>query len=142
MPKIVGIDLGTTNSVIAVMEGGEPTVIPTAEGGRLCPSVVGFSKNGERLVGQAGENRAVVLLLRVPADEGFVCAARQERHVPVADEDAAVKIPELVRGGHHGVTGAQLLGLLGEPEVAAAESGQDVLLPVPDDDNGVSPGDK
>ena len=50
MGKIIGIDLGTTNSVVAVMEGGEPTVIPTAEGGRLCPSVVGFTKNGERLV--------------------------------------------------------------------------------------------
>ncbi len=60
MGKIVGIDLGTTNSVVAVMEGGEPTVIPTAEGGRLCPSVVGFTKNGERLVGQTAKRQAVV----------------------------------------------------------------------------------
>ena len=52
MSKIIGIDLGTTNSVVAVMEGGEPTVITTQEGGRLTPSVVGFTKNGERLVGQ------------------------------------------------------------------------------------------
>jgi len=59
MAKIVGIDLGTTNSVIAVMEGGEPTVIPTAEGSRLCPSVVGFSKNGERLVGQIAKRQAI-----------------------------------------------------------------------------------
>ncbi len=44
MAKVIGIDLGTTNSVVAVMEGGEPTVIPTAEGGRLCPSVVAFIK--------------------------------------------------------------------------------------------------
>ena len=51
MGKIIGIDLGTTNSVVAVMEGGEPTVIPSAEGGRTVPSVVGFSKSGERLVG-------------------------------------------------------------------------------------------
>ena len=51
MGKIVGIDLGTTNSVIAVLEGGEPTVVPLAEGSRLCPSVVGFSKTGEVLVG-------------------------------------------------------------------------------------------
>jgi molecular chaperone DnaK len=60
MSKIVGIDLGTTNSVIAVMEGGEPVVIPTAEGGRLCPSVVAFTKTGERLVGQIAKRQAVV----------------------------------------------------------------------------------
>ena len=54
MAKIVGIDLGTTNSVVSVLEGGEPVVIPTAEGGRLCPSVVAFTKNGERVVGQTG----------------------------------------------------------------------------------------
>jgi molecular chaperone DnaK len=60
MSKIVGIDLGTTNSVVAVMEGGSPTVIPTAEGGNLCPSVVAFTKNGERLVGQTAKRQAVV----------------------------------------------------------------------------------
>jgi molecular chaperone DnaK len=60
MAKIIGIDLGTTNSVVAVMEGGQPTVIPTAEGGRLCPSVVAFNKNGERLVGQTAKRQAVV----------------------------------------------------------------------------------
>src|SRR2546430_3751023 len=60
MAKIVGIDLGTTNSVIATMEGGEPVVIPNAEGGRLTPSVVAFSKNGERLVGQTAKRQAVV----------------------------------------------------------------------------------
>jgi molecular chaperone DnaK len=60
MSKIIGIDLGTTNSVVSVMEGGDPTVITTAEGGRLCPSVVAFSKNGERLVGQTAKRQAVV----------------------------------------------------------------------------------
>jgi molecular chaperone DnaK len=60
MSKIVGIDLGTTNSVVAVMEGGDPTVITTAEGSRLCPSVVAFSKNGERLVGQTAKRQAVI----------------------------------------------------------------------------------
>ncbi|HSJ90195.1 MAG TPA: molecular chaperone DnaK [Anaerolineales bacterium] len=60
MAKIIGIDLGTTNSVVAVMEGGQPTVIPTSEGGRLCPSVVAFNKNGERLVGQTAKRQAVV----------------------------------------------------------------------------------
>ena len=59
MPKIVGIDLGTTNSVIAVMEAREPTVIPSAEGGRLVPSVVGFSKAGERLVGALAKRQAL-----------------------------------------------------------------------------------
>jgi molecular chaperone DnaK len=60
MGKIIGIDLGTTNSVVAVMEGGTPTVITTAEGGRLCPSVVAFNNNGERLVGQTAKRQAVV----------------------------------------------------------------------------------
>ena len=60
MGKIIGIDLGTTNSVVAVMEGGEPVVIPTAEGGRLCPSVVAFTKSGEQPVGQTARRQAVV----------------------------------------------------------------------------------
>jgi molecular chaperone DnaK len=60
MAKIIGIDLGTTNSVVSVMEGGDPTVIPTSEGGRLAPSVVAFTKNGERLVGQTAKRQAVV----------------------------------------------------------------------------------
>ncbi|MCB0021218.1 MAG: Hsp70 family protein, partial [Anaerolineales bacterium] len=58
MSKIVGIDLGTTNSVIAVYEGGEATVISTAEGGRVAPSVVAFTKNKERLVGQTAKRQA------------------------------------------------------------------------------------
>jgi molecular chaperone DnaK len=60
MAKIIGIDLGTTNSVVAVMEGGDPTVISTAEGSRLCPSVVAFNKNGERLVGQTAKRQAII----------------------------------------------------------------------------------
>ena len=60
MAKIVGIDLGTTNSVVAVVEGGDPVVIPTAEGSRLLPSVVAFTKNGERPVGQTAKRQAVV----------------------------------------------------------------------------------
>ena len=59
MGKIIGIDLGTTNSCVAVMEGGEPVVIPNAEGNRTTPSVVAFSKNGERLVGQIAKSQAV-----------------------------------------------------------------------------------
>src|SRR5438034_1539711 len=59
MAKIIGIDLGTTNSVVAVMEGNEPKVIVNAEGSRLTPSVVGFTKSGERLVGQVAKRQAV-----------------------------------------------------------------------------------
>src|SRR5690348_12481032 len=59
MSKIIGIDLGTTNSVVAVMEGGQPAVIPNQEGGRTTPSVVGFAKSGERLVGQVAKRQSV-----------------------------------------------------------------------------------
>src|SRR6202140_2207261 len=59
MSKIIGIDLGTTNSVVAVMQGGEPVVIPNQEGGRTTPSVVAFTKGGERLVGQVAKRQSV-----------------------------------------------------------------------------------
>src|ERR1041385_627537 len=59
MPKVLGIDLGTTNSCMAIREGGEPVVVPNAEGGRTTPSVVAFTKSGERLVGQAAKRQAV-----------------------------------------------------------------------------------
>ena len=59
MAKVIGIDLGTTNSCVAVMEGGEPVVIANAEGSRTTPSVVGFQKDGERLVGQVAKRQAV-----------------------------------------------------------------------------------
>ena len=59
MGKIIGIDLGTTNSVVSVMEGGEPTVIPNGDGNRVTPSVVAFTESGERLVGQTAKRQAV-----------------------------------------------------------------------------------
>ena len=59
MAKIIGIDLGTTNSCVAVLEGGEPVVIANAEGGRTTPSVVAFSKTGERMIGQVAKRQAV-----------------------------------------------------------------------------------
>src|SRR5213594_2816222 len=59
MAKVIGIDLGTTNSAAAYMEGGEPTIIPNAEGGRITPSVVAFTKSGERLVGQVAKRQAI-----------------------------------------------------------------------------------
>ena len=59
MGKIIGIDLGTTNSCVAVFEGGEPSVIPNPEGARTTPSVVGFSKAGERMIGQVAKRQAI-----------------------------------------------------------------------------------
>ena len=59
MGKVIGIDLGTTNSCVAVIEGGEPVVIPNAEGSRTTPSVVAFTKDGERLVGQIAKRQAI-----------------------------------------------------------------------------------
>ncbi|MFB3127400.1 MAG: Hsp70 family protein, partial [Candidatus Acidiferrales bacterium] len=59
MGKIIGIDLGTTNSVVAVMQGGEPVVVTNQEGSRLTPSVVGFAKSGERLVGQVAKRQSI-----------------------------------------------------------------------------------
>ncbi|NEQ54980.1 MAG: Hsp70 family protein, partial [Leptolyngbya sp. SIO3F4] len=59
MGKVIGIDLGTTNSCVAVLEGGKPEVITNTEGGRTMPSIVGFAKNGERLVGQLAKRQAV-----------------------------------------------------------------------------------
>ena len=60
MSKVIGIDLGTTNSCVAVIEGGKPVVIPNAEGSRTTPSVVSFGKSGERIVGQTAKRQAVV----------------------------------------------------------------------------------
>ena len=60
MSKVIGIDLGTTNSCVAVIENGEPTVITNTEGSRTTPSIVGFSKTGERLVGQLAKRQAIL----------------------------------------------------------------------------------
>jgi molecular chaperone DnaK len=110
MSKIIGIDLGTTNSVVSVMEGGEPTVIPTAEGGRLCPSVVAFTKNGERLVGQTARRQAVVnpdntvfsvkRLMGRRYDDPEVAKAREilpYQIVRGSEGDARIRIPQMNR---------------------------------------------
>src|SRR5262245_50173291 len=107
MAKTVGIDLGTTNSVVAVMEGGEPTVIPNAEGGRTTPSVVGFTKSGERVVGAAAKRQAVVnpentvfsvkRLMGRRYDEPETNHARELMPYEIvegANHDAQVKIPQ------------------------------------------------
>ena len=72
MSKIIGIDLGTTNSCVAVMEGGEPVVIANPEGNRTTPSVVGFSKTGERLIGQVAKRQAIT------NPEGTVSSIKRE----------------------------------------------------------------
>ena len=79
MSKVIGIDLGTTNSVVAVMEGGEPTVITNPEGSRLTPSVVGFTKDDQRLVGQMAKRQAISN--PAPAGRGRrPRSGRRERH--------------------------------------------------------------
>ncbi|HUG02474.1 MAG TPA: molecular chaperone DnaK [Longimicrobiales bacterium] len=107
MAKVIGIDLGTTNSVVAVMEGGDPVVIPNAEGGRTTPSVVAFTKDGERLVGQVARRQAITNptntifsikrfmgrrgsevseeISKVPYDVRTDSQGRVEVHVPNAD---------------------------------------------------------
>ena len=95
MSKIIGIDLGTTNSCVAVLEGGEPVVIPNAEGNRTTPSVVAFSKTGERMVGQVAKRQAVTNAERT--------VSSIKRHM---GEDYHVTLnglsgPERYRGCHH-----------------------------------------
>lgn len=103
MSKIIGIDLGTTNSVVAVMEGGEAVVIPTAEGSRLLPSVVAFAKNDERLVGQMARRQAVVnpenTVFSIKRFMGRRYAEVRDERVPYkvaqgASGDARVYIPQ------------------------------------------------
>ncbi len=106
MARIVGIDLGTTNSVVSVMEGGQVTVIPTAEGNRLCPSVVAFTKNNDRLVGDPAKRQAVVnaentiysvkRLMGRRADEPEVQVTREMVSYEIAagnQNDARVRVP-------------------------------------------------
>src|SRR5210317_1620579 len=103
--KIIGIDLGTTNSVVAVMEGGEPRVIPNAEGGRLTPSVVAYQENGERLVGALARRQAVT------NPRNTVSSIKRfmgRRHSEVGEEEKTIPYEvvggadELVRVAVHG----------------------------------------
>ncbi|MBQ3810361.1 MAG: Hsp70 family protein, partial [Kiritimatiellae bacterium] len=107
MSKILGIDLGTTNSCMAVMEGGEPVVIPNAEGQRTTPSVVAFTKSGERLVGQAAKRQAVTnpkntvfsikrFMGRRYDEVASECSLVPYEVVRAANGDAAVKIGDKV----------------------------------------------
>ncbi len=94
MSKIIGIDLGTTNSVVSVMQGGDPVVITTAEGSRLCPSVVAFTKNGERLVGQTAKRQAVIN----PENTVFSIKRFMGRHVNEVESERKMVPYQVVAG--------------------------------------------
>jgi len=113
--KVIGIDLGTTNSVVAVMEGGDPVVIPNAEGGRTTPSVVGFTKDGERLVGQIAKRQAVTN----PQNTVFSIKrfmGRKMSEVP----DEIKRVPYKVVGGSNDVAMVEVQGKrYSPPEISA-----------------------
>ncbi|MDP4693682.1 MAG: Hsp70 family protein, partial [Opitutales bacterium] len=94
MSKIIGIDLGTTNSCVSVMEGGEAVVIPNSEGARTTPSVVAFAKNGERLVGQAAKRQAVTN----PSNTIFSAKRFIGRKFDEVQEEAASLPYKIVKG--------------------------------------------
>ena len=96
MSKIIGIDLGTTNSVVAVMEGGEPVVITNPEGSRITPSVVGFTKSGERLVGQVAKRQAVTN----PENTIFSIKRFMGRRYDEVNEEMKMVPYEVVRAGN------------------------------------------
>jgi molecular chaperone DnaK len=113
--KVIGIDLGTTNSVVAVMEGGDPVVIPNAEGGRTTPSVVGFTKDGERLVGQIAKRQAVTN----PTNTVFSIKRFMGRKVAETSEESK-RVPYKVVSGNNGLTSIEVQGkTYTPPEVSA-----------------------
>ena len=103
MAKIIGIDLGTTNSVVAVMEGGEPKVIPNEEGGRTTPSVVGFTKTGERPVGQVAKNQAITN----PENTVFSIKRFMGRRYDEVSEEMKMVPYKVVQSGDHVAIEAQ-----------------------------------
>jgi molecular chaperone DnaK len=103
MAKIIGIDLGTTNSVVAVMEGGEPKVIPNEEGGRTTPSVVGFTKTGERPVGQVAKNQAITN----PENTIFSIKRFMGRRFDEVSEEMKMVPYKVVQSGDHVAIEAQ-----------------------------------
>jgi len=103
MAKIIGIDLGTTNSVVAVMEGGEPNVIPNEEGGRTTPSVVGFTKTGERPVGQVAKNQAITN----PENTVFSIKRFMGRRYDEVSEEMKMVPYKVVQSGDHVAIDAQ-----------------------------------
>jgi len=113
--KVIGIDLGTTNSVVSVMEGGDPVVIPNAEGGRTTPSVVGFTKDGERLVGQIAKRQAVTN----PQNTVFSIKRFMGRKMPEVTEEIK-RVPYAVKSGANDVASVEVQGKrYTPPEVSA-----------------------
>src|SRR5512136_2433103 len=107
MAKVIGIDLGTTNSVVAVMEGGEPVVIANAEGSRLTPSVVAIDKSGQRLVGQVAKRQAIVN----PENTIFSIKRLMGRKFSDAEVQKARKIlPYKIVEAHNGDAWVELAG--------------------------------
>src|ERR1700755_2598718 len=125
MAKIIGIDLGTTNSCVAVMEGGEPKVIPNEEGGRTTPSVVAFTKSGERLVGQVAKRQAITN----PENTVFSIKRFMGRRYDEVSEEMKM-VPYKVVRGDNGDARVEIMGkkysppeisamILGKPKEAA-----------------------
>ena len=113
--KIIGIDLGTTNSVVSVMEGGDPVVIPNAEGGRTTPSVVAFTKDGERLVGQVAKRQAVTN----PKNTIFSIKRFMGRRMSEVQEEIK-KVPYKVAEGQNGLVAVEISGKrYSPPEISA-----------------------
>src|SRR4249920_3514147 len=113
--KIIGIDLGTTNSVVAVMEGGDPVVIPNAEGGRTTPSVVAFTKDGERLVGQVAKRQAVTN----PKQTIFSIKRFMGRRVAEVAEESR-RVPYTIVPGPNGLAAVEIAGKkYTPPEISA-----------------------
>ncbi len=113
--KVIGIDLGTTNSVVAVMEGGDPVVIPNAEGGRTTPSVVGFTKDGERLVGQIAKRQAVTN----PQNTVFSIKRFMGRKISEVPDEIK-RVPYKVVGGANDVAMVEVQGKrYSAPEISA-----------------------
>src|SRR5215470_6946236 len=113
--KIIGIDLGTTNSVVAVMEGGDPVVIPNAEGGRTTPSVVAFTKDGERLVGQVAKRQAVTN----PQNTIFSIKRFMGRRIGEVSEEMK-RVPYKVASGQNDLASVEIQGKrYTPPEISA-----------------------
>jgi len=113
--KVIGIDLGTTNSVVAVMEGGDPVVIPNSEGGRTTPSVVGFTKDGERLVGQVAKRQAVTN----PQNTIFSIKRFMGRKMPEVQQEIK-RVPYKVVAGQNDVSTVEVQGKrYSPPEISA-----------------------
>ena len=113
--KVIGIDLGTTNSVVAVMEGGDPVVIPNSEGGRTTPSVVGFTKDGERLVGQIAKRQAVTN----PRNTVFSIKRFMGRKMSEVSEESK-RVPYSVHTGPNDLVSVEVSGKkFTPPEISA-----------------------